>query len=84
MSCCRGIRSEKTEDCNSDDENDNDDDDNDDDFNLSENRNSDANFEYGSDFSYSEIEKLEILDSLFEQYILTGRESSSNARTALD
>ena len=85
LSCCRGIRSEKTEDCYDDnDDNDDNDDDDDDDFNISENRNSDANFESDSDFSDSEIEKLEILDSLFEQHILTGGESSSKARTALD
>ncbi|XP_061167824.1 uncharacterized protein LOC133176769 [Saccostrea echinata] len=76
LSCCRGIRSEKTEDSNTDDDGDND-------FDFSENRNIDANFESDSDFSDSEIEKLEILDSLIEQQIIT-EEFSSNAKTALD
>lgn len=76
LSCCRGTRNWKSEESN-------DDNDEDDDDNLLEHRHTVTDFESDSDFSESEVEKLEILDAFFEEHTITREEFSSKAKTAL-
>lgn len=75
LSCCRGTRSGKSGE--SDDDNDEEDDDD-----LLEHRHTVTDFESVSDFSESEVEKLEVLDAFFEEH--TRKEFSSKAKTALE
>ncbi|VDI26920.1 Hypothetical predicted protein [Mytilus galloprovincialis] len=69
------------------DDSDSDSDDNDDDDDSNDNTCTyaiDDNFNSDSDFSDSEIEKLEVLDSFIETNVLTKDQSSSQAKAAID
>ncbi|CAC5387708.1 PIF1 [Mytilus coruscus] len=86
LSCCRhviGNKGEKKDDSDSDDEDDNDDDDDSND-NTCTYAKIDDNFNSDSDFSDSEIEKLELLDCFIEKNVLTKDQSSSQAKAAID